>query len=72
MKYMVINKTDLTREEIGKMMDQIIRDCEVDTLYYGKVNKYRIAHGKTFAERKGYSVEVRYLKRYVKWTFTEV
>lgn len=62
----IVNNTDLSYEVIGKMIDQITKDCLGDTLYYGKIDNYRFVHGK-----KGYSLTIRYLKRYVEWRFYE-
>lgn len=66
MKYMVINQTDLSNEVIGKMVDQILREGKEETIYYGKIHSYRFVHGK-----KGYRLQIKYLKRYVEWRFME-
>lgn len=69
MKALIINKSDLTMKEIGRIMDRMINDGKEDTLYYGKKDSYILKH---LDDEKDYKVEIVYLKSYVKWIFTEV
>ena len=61
----IINKTDLTNEQIGKVIDHISKDQ--DTLYYGKVSSY------TFSRPgKDYRLTIYYMKSDTKLVFEEV
>lgn len=61
----IINKTDLTYEQIGKVIDMLGK--EQDTLYYGKVSCYRFSR-----PGKDYRVTIYYMKRETKLVFEEV
>lgn len=62
----IINDAHLPFEVIGQIIDKYINDSYGDTLYYGKIDYFKMKY-------KGqiYKVQVRYLKRYVEWRFYE-
>lgn len=62
----IINEAKLPFEVIGQIIDKYIADSYGDTLYYGKIDYFKMKY-------KGqiYKVQVRYLKRYVEWRFYE-
>lgn len=70
MKIMIINETDLPISEIGDIIQQIQAYNPEDTNYYGKIEAFRFVGGK-FPNRKGYRLQIRYLKKYVEWRFME-
>lgn len=69
MKALIINKSDLTMKEIGRIMDRVMDSNYEDTIYYGKKDSLILKH---LDDVKDYKVEIVYLKSYVKWIFTEV
>lgn len=62
----IINDAHLPFEVIGQIIDKYINDSYGDTLYYGKIDYFKMKY-------KGqiYKVQVRYLKKYVEWRFYE-
>ncbi len=60
----IINNTDLSYEQIGEVMDFIIKTSEVDTQYYGKKERLKVNR-----LSKVIKIQIRYLKRYVEWGF---
>lgn len=60
----IINKTDLSYEEIGKIIDMIIHSGYEDTHYVGQIQWSIVA-----VRFKKVQVQIRYLKRYTEWTF---
>ena len=67
MKYMVINKTDLSNKQIGEIIDLVIQESKEDTIYYGKIDICVVK-----ISGREIRVQIRYLKSYVEWRFTEV
>jgi hypothetical protein len=63
----IINTTTLNYQTIGLMMDKIIESSQGDTIYYGKIEFCRMSVG-----NRTINVQIRYLKRYVEWYFSEV
>lgn len=60
----IVNKTDLSYEEIGKIIDMVIRDGNDGTHYVGQIQWSIVAIG-----FKKVQVQIRYLKRYTEWVF---
>ena len=62
----IVNDVHLPFEVIGQIIDKYITDSYGDTLYYGKIDYFKMKY-------KGqiYKVQIRYLKRYVEWRFYE-
>lgn len=60
----IVNKTDLSYEEIGKIIDMVIRDGNDETHYAGQIQWSIVALG-----FKKVQVQIRYLKRYTEWVF---
>ena len=68
MKYLIINKSDLTIKEVGNIINHITESSEPITIYYGKKDKIILKH---LDDVKDYIVEIEYLKSYTKWIITE-
>lgn len=66
MRKLIVNKTDLTNTDIGKFLDQLKENQEIDTIYYGKVDKIWFLH-----KGKRYRLDIKYLKRYTSFIFKE-
>ena len=62
----IVNKTDLSYEEIGKIIDLIINSGYDDTHYAGQIQWSIVA-----VHFKKVQVQIRYLKRYTEWRFKE-
>lgn len=62
----IINKTDLDYSTIGLIIDNIMKSNTGSTHYYGQIEWtiVEMAHRKV-------KVQIRYLKRYVEWSFYE-
>lgn len=62
----IINETDLSYSTIGLIIDKIIEKDTGSTHYYGQVECtiIEMAHRKV-------KVEIRYLKKYVEWRFSD-
>ena len=62
----IINNTNLKYAELGAIIDKVIEESYGDTIYYGKVEIATLKF-------RGHiiSVQIRYLKRYVEWRFSE-
>ena len=65
---LIINKTNLNNEEIGRIIDYIISKGKEDTYYYGKYESFTVVSAKN---EKFYKVDIKYLKRYTKFIITE-
>ena len=59
------NHANLSYKEIGEIIDNIIEMNLGDTIYFGKVETTKI----TFGDGRKIKLQIRYLKRYVEWTF---
>lgn len=66
MRQLIINNSDLTNTDIGKFLDQLKENRELDTIYYGKVDKIWFLH-----KGKRYRLDIKYLKRYTSFIFKE-
>ena len=64
---LIINKTNLEYGTIGMIIDNIMKSNTGNTMYYGKVEWTIIQVGS-----HKINVQIRYLKRYVEWRFTEL
>ena len=62
----IINDTELQYTTIGKIIDLIMEKDEGDTHYFGQVQVATMEVG-----MKKIRVQIRYLKRYTEWRFTE-
>jgi hypothetical protein len=69
MRYKVVNLTSLSNREIGHIMDRIISESDDQTNYIGKIERFTISH---MDDEKDYKIEIKYMKTYTQWTFTEV
>ena len=66
MRQLIVNNSDLTNTDIGKFLDQIKENQEMDTIYYGKVDRIWFLH-----KGKRYKLDIKYLKRYTSFRFKE-
>lgn len=64
---LIRNKTSLEYATIGMIIDQIQKSNTGNTMYYGKVDWTILEVGSHKIK-----VQIRYLKRYVEWYFTEL
>ena len=62
----IVNNTDLPYGVIGLMIDKIIENGKDDTHYFGQVET-----GVMQVQDRKIRVQIRYLKRYTEWRFTE-
>lgn len=62
----IVNKDNLSYEEIGKVIDFIINNSYDDTKYVGKIDVCTIRVG-----YKIIKVQIRYMKRDIEWIFTK-
>jgi len=60
------NKTNLSYKALGEVIDEYINSGYDDTLYAGKTMVFDF-----FYRDKYYRCHVRYLKKYVEYTFVE-
>lgn len=64
----IVNKTNLPLKEIFKIICKVVDESDPgETFYYGKRDIFTIIDG----NNKRYIIEIKYLKRYVKWIFRE-
>ena len=63
----IINDTCLEYATIGMIIDNILKSNNGNTNYYGKVEWTTLQVGSHKIK-----VQIRYLKRYVEWYFTEL
>lgn len=61
----IVNNTELPYMVIGKMIDDISNKNTGDTMYYGKVDQFDVKY-----DDVEYQIKIRYLKKYVEWTFS--
>lgn len=66
MRQLIVNNSDLTNTDIGKFLDQLKENQEIDTIYYGKVDRIWFLH-----KGKRYKLDIKYLKRYTSFIFKE-
>ena len=64
---LIINKTNLEYATIGMLIDNIMKNNTGNTNYYGKIEFTILQVGSHKIK-----VQIRYLKRYVEWYFTEL
>ena len=64
---LIRNKTSLEYATIGMIIDQVQKSNTGNTMYYGKVDWTILEVGSHKIK-----VQIRYLKRYVEWYFTEL
>lgn len=62
---LIDNCTDLSNEEIGRLIDEINKG--LDTIYYGKQDYIKFKY-----KERIIVVYITYLKRYVKYVFDEL
>lgn len=63
----IVNETNLRYAELGLIIDNIMKSNTGSTNYYGKTEVLIIEFGS-----HNIRVEIRYLKRYVEWRFSEI
>lgn len=63
----IVNKTNLEYATIGMIIDNIIKNSYDDTHYYGQIEWTVLQVGSHKIK-----VQIRYLKSYVEWIFTEL
>lgn len=66
MRQLIVNNSDLTNTDIGKFLDQLKENQQIDTIYYGKVDRIWFLH-----KNKRYRLDIKYLKRYTSFIFKE-
>lgn len=66
MRQLIVNNSDLTNTDIGKFLDQLKENQQIDTIYYGKVDRIWFLH-----KGKRYKLDIKYLKRYTSFIFKE-
>ena len=64
---LIINKTNLPYRTIGMLIDEIMKSNTGNTAYYGKIEFCTMQVGSHKIK-----VQIRYLKRYTEWCFTEI
>ena len=64
---LIRNKTNLDYVTIGMLIDNIMKTNTGNTSYYGKIE-----HCTMQVESHKIKVQIRYLKRYTEWYFTEI
>lgn len=62
----IVNDAKLPYRIIGKVIDDVTESNYQDTIYYGKIEIFKIEY-----QNKVYRVQIRYLKKYVEWRFYE-
>ena len=64
---LIVNKTDLSYQYLGWIIDKLIEINQGNTFYYGKIEY------KTFGieNNRKIQVEIHYLKKYTKFIFCE-
>lgn len=62
----IVNDAKLPYRVIGKIIDDTINSDYQDTIYYGKIDVFKIEY-----QNKKYNVQIRYLKKYTEWRFYE-
>ena len=64
----IVNKTDISYQYLGWIIDKIIEMGKEDTHYYGQVQLTSIV----VENNREIKVQIRYLKRYCEFRFEEV
>ena len=64
---LIRNKTNLPYRTIGMLIDEIMKSNTGNTAYYGKIEHRTMQVGSHKIK-----VQIRYLKRYTEWCFTEI
>ena len=64
---LIVNKTDLSYQCLGSVIDQLIEMDSVDTHYYGKIEHTTFE----IKDNREIQVEIHYLKKYTKFIFWE-
>lgn len=64
---LIRNKTNLGYVTIGMLIDEIMKSNTGNTAYYGKIEFCTMQ-----VESHKIKVQIRYLKRYTEWCFTEM
>ena len=64
---LIINKTDLSYECLGNVIDRLIEMNSGDTLYYGKIEHTTFE----MENNRVIQVQIHYLKKYTKFIFWE-
>lgn len=62
----IVNETNLRYAELGLIIDNIMKSNIGNTNYYGKVEWTIVEFGS-----HNIRVQIRYLKKYVEWRFSE-
>lgn len=63
----IVNETNLRYAELGLIIDNIMKKDAGSTNYYGKTEVLIIEFGSHKIR-----VQIRYLKKYVEWRFSEL
>lgn len=63
----IINRTELSYSTLGIVIDEILKEQEHETIYFGKIEYFNFER-----VNKKYRGIIRYLKRDTVWTFEEV
>lgn len=67
---LIVNKTNLPLKEIFKIICKVEEESDPgETFYYGKRDIFTIIN---YGNNKRYIIEIKYMKRYVKWVIKEV
>ena len=64
---LIVNKTNLSYQCLGNVIDQLIEMGDGNTFYYGKIEHTTFEIGKN----REIQVEIHYLKKYTKFIFWE-
>ena len=64
---LIKNKTSLAYEDVGKIIDRLIKSSEGNTFYFGKKESVYVSYNK-----KKYKLSITYLKKYTKLILEEV
>ncbi len=64
---LIVNKTDLSYQYLGWIMDRILEMEQGNTFYYGKIECTSVI----IENNREIQIEIHYLKRYTKFIFWE-
>ena len=64
---LIVNKTDLSYQYLGWIIDKFVEINKGNTFYYGKIEHTTFEIGKN----REIQVEIHYLKKYTKFIFWE-
>jgi hypothetical protein len=62
----IINNTSFNYEDIGKLIDKVLNYNQGETNYVGKIYVCGMLY-----KGKEITIQIRYLKKYVEWRFSE-